>query len=118
MDSKTAAANGSTSLLDVVPAGFRRNGRYDHGMTKVAKITISLPPEQAKQVRAAVDRGEAPNVSRYISAALAASAPAEAAEGSDALAELVADIIAEDGEPGPEAYAWADRVLGLPGAEG
>ena len=87
-------------------------------MTKVAKITISLPPEQAEQVRAAVGRGDAPNVSRYISAALAAVAPSEPPqEDKDTLADLVADMIAEDGEPSPEAYAWADRVLGLTDAE-
>jgi Arc/MetJ-type ribon-helix-helix transcriptional regulator len=85
-------------------------------MTKVAKITISLPPEQAEQVRAAVECGEAPNVSRYISAALSAVATS-AASDKDALADLVADIIAEDGVPSPEAYAWADRVLGLTDAE-
>jgi Arc/MetJ-type ribon-helix-helix transcriptional regulator len=87
-------------------------------MTKVAKITISLPSDQAEQVRAAVDRGEAPNVSRYISSALAAMTPPQAMADKDTLADLVADIIAEDGEPSPEAYAWADRVLGLTDAEG
>jgi Arc/MetJ-type ribon-helix-helix transcriptional regulator len=87
-------------------------------MTKVAKITISLPPEQAEQARAAVARGDAPNVSQYVSAALAAVAPPEASADSDTLADLVADILAEDGEPGPEAYAWADRVLGLSDTEG
>jgi Arc/MetJ-type ribon-helix-helix transcriptional regulator len=86
-------------------------------MTKVAKLTISLPPEQAEQVRAAVDRGEAPNVSRYISAVLAAVAPPVAPAEKDTLADLVADIIAEDGVPSPEAYAWADQVLGLTDTE-
>jgi Arc/MetJ-type ribon-helix-helix transcriptional regulator len=82
-------------------------------MTKVAKITISLPPEQADQARAAVARGEASNVSQYVSAALAAAAPPAVGDREDTLADLVADIIAEDGEPSPEAYAWADRALGL-----
>jgi Arc/MetJ-type ribon-helix-helix transcriptional regulator len=87
--------------------------RYDRGMTKVAKITISLPPEQAEQAREAVARGEASSVSSYISAALAAVAPPSATDEEDTLADLVADLIAEDGVPSPEAYAWADEVLSL-----
>jgi Arc/MetJ-type ribon-helix-helix transcriptional regulator len=86
-------------------------------MTKVAKITISLPPKQAEQARAAVARGEAPNVSRYISAALETAAPPVAPEDNDTLAELVADMIAEDGVPSAEAYAWAEEVLGLTSSE-
>lgn len=95
---------------------FRRAKWYDHGMTKVAKITISLPREQAEQVRAAVASGAAASVSSYISAALAAVAPSSAPKDEDTLADLVADMIAEDGVPSPEAYAWADRALGLTGA--
>ena len=108
------SVNRSTSALTISPPTFRRSARYDHGMTKVAKITISLPPEQAEQAREAVARGEASSVSSYISAALAAVAPplADGGEG-DTLADLVRDMIAEDGVPSPEAYAWADRVLGL-----
>jgi Arc/MetJ-type ribon-helix-helix transcriptional regulator len=88
--------------------------RYDHGMTKAAKIAISLPQEQVTQAREAVARGEAASVSSYISAALAAVAPASIpADEEDTLADLVADMIAEDGVPSPEAYAWADEVLGL-----
>jgi Arc/MetJ-type ribon-helix-helix transcriptional regulator len=86
-------------------------------MTKVAKLTISLPPEQVAQAREAVGRGEASSVSNYISAALAAVAPAAVSEAEETLADLVADMIAEDGVPSKEAYAWADRVLGLSGLE-
>jgi Arc/MetJ-type ribon-helix-helix transcriptional regulator len=83
-------------------------------MTKVAKIAISLPQEQVALAREAVARGEAASVSSYISAALAAVAPAPiTAEREDTLADLVADMIAEDGAPSPEAYAWADEVLDL-----
>jgi Arc/MetJ-type ribon-helix-helix transcriptional regulator len=99
--------------LEPTPLPLRRPGRYDHGMTKVAKITISLPQKQVEEVRAAVARDEAPSVSRYISAALATAAPPALPEDGDTLADLVADMIAEDGVPSPEAYAWADRVLGL-----
>jgi Arc/MetJ-type ribon-helix-helix transcriptional regulator len=80
-------------------------------MTKVAKITISLPPEQVEQVRGAVARGEASSVSAYVSAALAAIAPPASPNEEDTLADLVADMIAEDGVPSPEAYAWADEVM-------
>lgn len=104
-------------MLEIVPSRFRRRVRYDHGMTKVAKLTISLPSEQAQQVREAVTRGEAASVSSYISAALAAVAVPSADEDGDTLADLVADMIAEDGVPSPEAYAWADKVLGLTGGE-
>jgi Arc/MetJ-type ribon-helix-helix transcriptional regulator len=86
--------------------------RYDSGMTKVAKITISLPQEQVEQAREAVERGEAASVSGYISAALAAVTPGPVAE-EDALADLVADLIAEHGQPSAEAYAWADRVMAM-----
>jgi Arc/MetJ-type ribon-helix-helix transcriptional regulator len=85
-------------------------------MTKVAKLTISLPQEQVSEVRAAVDRGEAASVSSYISAALTVTMPTSRAEEDDTLADLVADMIAEYGCPSPEAYAWADEVLGLTGS--
>ena len=97
---------------------FRRSRRYDHGMTKVAKITISLPQEQAKQAREAVARGEASSVSNYISAALTAVALSTVAEDDDTLGDLVRDMIAEHGRPSSEAYAWADEVLGLSTKEG
>jgi Arc/MetJ-type ribon-helix-helix transcriptional regulator len=82
-------------------------------MTKAAKITISLPPEQVEQARDAVASGEASSVSGYISAARAAVAPVEGSEHQDTLADFAADLIAEDGEPSAEAYAWADRVLAM-----
>ncbi len=51
-------------------------------------------------------------MSGYISAALAAVTPGPVAE-EDALADLVADLIAEHGQPSAEAYAWADRVMAM-----
>lgn len=99
--------------------GIRRHGlivagvRYDRGMTKVAKITVSLPAEQVEQARAAVARGQATSVSNYISTALDAVPPPifeDDADG-DSLAKLVADMKEEFGEPSPEAYAWADEVM-------
>ena len=109
----------SASAPEVAPLVWRRRRRYDLGMTKVEKITISLPPEQAEQARAAVARGDAASVSGYVSAALASMPPpvCEDDGDGDSLAKLVADMIAEDGVPSPEAYAWADRVLGLSDGE-
>jgi len=102
-----------TPLMEIVPRSFRRKARYDHGMTKVSKMTISLPKEQAELVREAVARGDAVSVSGYISAALTAVMAAPANGDNDTLANLVADMIAEDGPPSAEAYEWADKVLGL-----
>jgi Arc/MetJ-type ribon-helix-helix transcriptional regulator len=102
-------------ILKSASSSLRRAPRYDHGMTKVAKITISLPRMQVEQVREAVARGDASSVSSYISAALAAVVPSSATDDDDSLADLVADMIAEHGQPSAEAYAWADEVLGLTG---
>jgi Arc/MetJ-type ribon-helix-helix transcriptional regulator len=84
-------------------------------MTRVAKLTISLPPWQVEQAREAVERGDAASVSGFISAALAAVAPVAGREPAmhDSLAAFAADLIAEDGQPSAEAYAWADRVLAM-----
>lgn len=82
-------------------------------MTRAAKITISLPREQVEQAREAVAKGEASSVSGYVSAALAAVAPVAGDGDEDSLADFVADLIAEDGPPSAEAYAWADRVLAM-----
>ena len=103
---------------EILPAAFLAPGDagppwYDRGMTKSAKITISLPPEQVQQARAAVAAGEASSVSGYISAALAAVAPVASADDEDTLADFVRDLIAEDGEPSTEARAWADRAWAM-----
>lgn len=103
--------------METAPRSFRLFKRYDLGMTKVAKITISLPREQAEQAREAVARGEASSVSSYISSALAAMAPASAVDDEDTLADLVADLMTEFGRPSPEAYAWADNVMRSAGSE-
>ncbi len=88
-------------------------------MTKVAKITISLPPEQVDRVRGVVARGEAASVSGYVSAALADAlgAPGEGfgedRAAQDDLATLLEELLAEYGEPSADAYAWADAALAL-----
>jgi Arc/MetJ-type ribon-helix-helix transcriptional regulator len=85
-------------------------------VTRVAKITVSLPQEQVEAVRDAVAHGEAASVSGYVSAALAealARHGGETAKDERALAELVAELIAEYGEPSAEAHAWADAAFAL-----
>jgi Arc/MetJ-type ribon-helix-helix transcriptional regulator len=85
-------------------------------MTSVTDIAISLPREQVEHMREAVARGEAASVSGYISAALAetlARPGPEQEKDANALAELVAELIAEYGEPSAEAHAWADAAFAL-----
>ncbi len=79
--------------------------RYDWSMT--TKIAISLPDEQVSAARQAVKDGRAASVSALVSEALADKLQV------DTLAALVADIIAEDGPPSPEDYAWAEQALRL-----
>lgn len=74
-------------------------------MTKSAKIAVSLPPEQVVAAKRAVAEGRATSVSAYVSEAMAMR------EREESLSDLVTEWLAEDGKPGPEAYAWADRVL-------
>jgi len=76
------------------------------------KIAITLPPEQLQAAKRAVEEGRASSVSAYISAALAR------AQREDSLAHIVADIIATEGHPSAEDYAWADRGLGISDAKG
>lgn len=69
------------------------------------KIAVSLPEEQVAAARRAVAAGRAPSVSAYVADALAR------AERENSLAELLAELDRELGEPGGEAHAWADREL-------
>ena len=69
------------------------------------KIAVSLPEEQVAAARRAVAAGRAPSVSAYVADALAR------AERENSLAELLADLDRELGEPSDEACAWADREL-------
>jgi Arc/MetJ-type ribon-helix-helix transcriptional regulator len=78
---------------------------YDPGMT--TKIAVSLPDEQVSALKQAVRDGRAPSVSALVSAALA-----DKLQGEE-LAALVADLIAQDGAPSDDDYAWARSALGL-----
>ncbi len=76
-------------------------------MKTSGKIAVSLPTDQIEAARRAVAEGRAASVSAYVSAAL------ERQERSESLTALVAELIADHGEPSAADYAWADEVLGL-----
>jgi Arc/MetJ-type ribon-helix-helix transcriptional regulator len=76
------------------------------GMTR-EKIAITLPEEQVAAARRAVAEGRAPSVSAYISQALARRSAEED------MAEIIAEIYAQAGEPTEEDRVWARRVLGI-----
>lgn len=69
------------------------------------KIAVSLPDEQVAAARRAVAAGRAPSVSAYVADALAR------AERENSLADLLAELDRELGEPSAEARTWADREL-------
>lgn len=71
------------------------------------KIAITLPDEQVTAARQAVAEGRAASVSAYISQALARR------NADEELAETVAEIYAETGQPTAEERAWARRALGI-----
>ena len=71
------------------------------------KIAITLPEEQVAAARQAVAEGRASSVSAYISQALARRTAKEE------MAEMIAEIYAQAGEPTEEDRAWARRVLGV-----
>lgn len=81
-------------------------------MPSTGKIAVSLPVRQIDAAKQAVREGRAASVSSYVSQALARR------QQDDALADLVAEWMVEDGIPSSDDYAWADAVLGDAGAGG
>jgi Arc/MetJ-type ribon-helix-helix transcriptional regulator len=80
--------------------------KYDSGMT--TKITVSLPDEAVAAAKRAVKEGRAASVSAYVAGAL------EQTYGNRRpLADLVAEMITEHGEPSAEDYEWARKALGV-----
>jgi antitoxin ParD1/3/4 len=71
------------------------------------KIAITLPEEQVAAARQAVAEGRAASVSAYVSQALGRR------DVDEELAETVAEIYAETGQPTAEERAWARRALGI-----
>lgn len=77
------------------------------GMTRRAKIAVSLPADLVAAAREAVRAGRAPNVSGYVETALAAQV------SNDALDAWLAELLEETGGPmSDDERAWADGVLG------
>jgi Arc/MetJ-type ribon-helix-helix transcriptional regulator len=76
------------------------------GMTR-QKIAITLPEEQVAAARQAVAEGRAASVSAFISQALARR------DADEELAETIAEIYAESGQPTEDDRLWARRVLGI-----
>lgn len=85
---------------------MRRTGTKGADMP-TEKIAITLPAEQVAAARRAVTEGRAASVSAYISQALAGRTAEEE------MAEVIAEIYAETGQPTEEERAWARRVLGV-----
>jgi Arc/MetJ-type ribon-helix-helix transcriptional regulator len=77
-------------------------------MTATHKIAVSLPKLVADRARRAVQRGSAPSVSAYVTAAL------EEKLKGDELATLLAEMLEQSGGPltAAERHA-ADRMLGV-----
>jgi Arc/MetJ-type ribon-helix-helix transcriptional regulator len=71
------------------------------------KIAITLPEEQVAAARQAVAEGRAASVSAFISQALARR------DADEEMAETIAEIYAESGQPTQEDRLWARRVLGI-----
>jgi Arc/MetJ-type ribon-helix-helix transcriptional regulator len=77
-----------------------RTGKAPH-----TKLAITLPAEQAEAIREAVAGGAAPSVSAFLS-----QAAAEKLE-QDSLADLIAEMKRELGEPEPDVYAEVEAAL-------
>lgn len=80
--------------------------KYDSGMT--VKITVSLPDDAVAAAKRAVREGRAASVSAYVADAL------ERTYGSRRpLADVLAEMVAQHGEPSDADYEWAREALGL-----
>ncbi|MCL2464689.1 MAG: hypothetical protein FWF28_06445 [Micrococcales bacterium] len=69
------------------------------------KIAVSLPDDLVAAAHAAVASGRSPSVSGYVAEAL------DLRRRHDSLAELLAEMTAEDGRPNAEDLARARREL-------
>ncbi len=70
------------------------------------KLTISVPDDVAAEAREAVHAGHAASVSGYVAAAI------EHYRQAVTLDEWLNRVDDELGPPSPEAFAWAESVLG------
>jgi Arc/MetJ-type ribon-helix-helix transcriptional regulator len=94
-----------TECDHVQPGGKVVSGMIS-SMTR-RKIAITLPEEQVAAARQAVAEGRAASVSAFISQALARR------DVDEEMAETIAEIYAESGQPTEEDRLWARRVLGI-----
>ncbi|MET8158519.1 ribbon-helix-helix domain-containing protein [Sphaerisporangium sp. NPDC005289] len=69
------------------------------------KITVTVPEELVAYIREQVHEGHFDSVSAYMTRA------AESLRDFDPLDLLIASMVAETGEPGEDAKAWADEAL-------
>jgi len=72
-----------------------------------AKVAVTIPADVLAAAQMQVAAGAAPSLSAFVSAAVADKIK------SNDLERLLDAMDAELGPPGPEAQAWAKRVLGL-----
>src|SRR5215469_9763602 len=98
------AAAGYPAIPRSLPLGGKVAIGMIGSMTR-QKIAITLPEEQVAVAQRAVAEGRAASVSAYISQALARR------DTDDELAEAIAEIYAESGEPTEDDRQWARRVL-------
>jgi len=89
-----------------VPATPTRHGGMIVGMTRKAKIAVTLPQELVLAARSAVREGRATSVSAYVAEAMAQRA------ASDDLDALLAEMLDNTGGPmTDEEREWADQQL-------
>lgn len=69
------------------------------------KMTVTVPEELAAYIREQVSAGEFESVSAFVTRA------AESMRDFDPLDLLIASMIAETGEPGERAEAWAQDAM-------
>ena len=81
--------------------------RSDRGMT--TRIAVSLPDDVVAAARAAVAEGRAAGVSALVSEALRAHL------SGSTLSSVVAEMVAEHGEPTDADRAWAEEALAARG---
>jgi Arc/MetJ-type ribon-helix-helix transcriptional regulator len=81
-------------------------------MRNTARVTVTLPVEQAEQLRRLVGAGETASISAYVSKAVRAQLD------KDAALERLRRLYAERGVAvGAEHHAWARGLLGLEGTD-
>ncbi len=76
-----------------------------------ARVTVTIPAETLEAATARVQKGAAPSLSAYVSAALADKVASDAER--DSYIAWLRKLDEELGPPSAEAYEWAREALGL-----